>query len=127
MRSDLVTNRASARADADEVALVRRIAAKERRAFDLLYCAYHRRLTRFLEQITHRPYLTEEVLNDTMLVVWRKAHTFDGTSRVSTWIFAIAYRKALKAGKQLGEPSNPPAEEGEGGNTPEIEAIQRES
>jgi len=32
-----------------------------------------------------------------MLVVWNRAATYNGHSKVSTWIFAIAYRKALKA------------------------------
>jgi RNA polymerase sigma-70 factor (ECF subfamily) len=31
------------------------------------------------------------------MVVWNRPGSFDGTSKVSTWIFAIAYRKALKA------------------------------
>ena len=116
-------------ANADEAALLRRSAAKDRAAFDLLYRAYHRRLTRFLEQVTHRPHVTEEVLNDTMLVVWRKAHTFDGSSRVSTWIFAIAYRKALKALKRLGEPSDAIAQDQPelASRDPETDAMQRES
>jgi RNA polymerase sigma factor (sigma-70 family) len=67
------------------------------RAFELLYRAYYRRLTRFLEQVTRKPHLNDEILNDTMLVVWHKAHAFNGSSRVSTWIFAIAYNKAMKA------------------------------
>ena len=66
-------------------------------AFELLYRAYYRRLTRFLEQVTRKPHLNDEILNDTMLVVWDKAHAFNGSSRVSTWIFAIAYNKAMKA------------------------------
>ena len=69
----------------DEVELVRRVAQKDRRAFDVLYRSYYRRLTRFLEQLTRRPHLTEEALRVTMLVVWTKAHTFDGSARVSTW------------------------------------------
>jgi RNA polymerase sigma-70 factor (ECF subfamily) len=42
-------------------------------------------------------HLVEEVLDDTLYVVWNQAERFNGTSKVSTWIFAIAYRKALKA------------------------------
>jgi RNA polymerase sigma-70 factor (ECF subfamily) len=83
--------------EADECALLARVAAGDRRAFDVLYREYWPRLTRFLDQVTRRPHLVEEVLNDTMLVVWRSAGTFKAQSRVSTWIFAIAYRKALKA------------------------------
>ena len=113
----------------DEVELVRRVAQKDRRAFDVLYRSYYRRLTRFLEQLTRRPHLTEEALNDTMLVVWTKAHTFDGSARVSTWIFGIAYRKALKAVKRSSDPCDADA----GGETesrtegPETEAIRSES
>jgi RNA polymerase sigma-70 factor (ECF subfamily) len=120
---------APASANADEAALLRRSAAKDRAAFDVLYRAYYRRLTRFLEQVTHRPHVTEEVLNDTMLVVWRKAHTFDGSSRVSTWIFAIAYRKALKALKRLGEPSDVISREQPdlASRDPENDAMHRES
>ena len=46
----------------------------------------------------------EEALNDTMLVVWDKPDNYNGTSRVSTWIFGIAYRKALKTVQKWDEP-----------------------
>src|SRR6185437_1054778 len=46
----------------------------------------------------------EEIVNDTMMVVWQKAGTFDGTSKVSTWIFAIAYRRGLKAISAFDDP-----------------------
>lgn len=95
----------------DEAELLRRIAIRDRAAFDVLYRAYFYRLSRFLEQITHRPYLNEEIINDTMVVVWRKAHTFNGTSRVSTWIFAIAWRTALKALTRLGAATEITADE----------------
>lgn len=81
----------------DEVALMGRIAAEEVAAFETLYRLYYPRLARFLLGMTRRPALAEEILDDTMLVVWRKAHTFDASSKVSTWLFAIAYRQALKA------------------------------
>jgi RNA polymerase sigma-70 factor (ECF subfamily) len=57
---------------------------------------------RFLFRITRRADLVEEVLNDAMLVVWQKADSFHGDSRVSTWVFGIAYRKALKALERAG-------------------------
>ena len=54
--------------------------------------------------MTRRPALVEEVLDDTMLVVWRSAPTATTAgSKVSTWIFAIAYRTALKALQRLDE------------------------
>jgi RNA polymerase sigma-70 factor, ECF subfamily len=89
-------------ANALEHALVRQVAGKDRQAFEALYRAYYRRLMRFLFRITRRADLVEEVLNDAMLVVWQKADSFHGDSRVSTWIFGIAYRKALKALERAG-------------------------
>ena len=80
-----------------EARLVARIASADQQAFEALYRIYYRRLTRFLERVTRRPHAIEEILDDTMLAVWRKAATFNGSSQVSTWIFAIAYRMALKA------------------------------
>jgi len=74
------------------------------RAFEALYRIYHPRLTRFLERVTRRPGLVGEVLNDTMLAVWNHAQDYNGGSKVSTWIFAIAYRKALKALRRFDEP-----------------------
>jgi RNA polymerase sigma-70 factor (ECF subfamily) len=88
----------------DEVLLVRRVAAGETRAFEELYRIYHPRLTRFLINILRRPHLVEEALDDTMMVVWRRPASFTGASKVSTWIFAIAYRTALKALSRLDEP-----------------------
>jgi RNA polymerase sigma-70 factor (ECF subfamily) len=88
----------------DEALLVRRVAAGETRAFEDLYRIYHPRLTRFLINILRRPHLVEEALDDTMMVVWRRPGSFTGASKVSTWIFAIAYRTALKALSRLDEP-----------------------
>jgi RNA polymerase sigma-70 factor (ECF subfamily) len=88
----------------DEGQLIARIRARDLRAFESLYRLYHPRLTRFLVNLVRRPQLAEEVLNDTMLVVWNRPDSFNGTSRLSTWIFAIAYRKALKALRRSDDP-----------------------
>lgn len=96
-------------ASLDEAALVVRVAAADRAAFETLYRAYYPRLRRFLERMTRRLPLVEEVVNDTMMVVWRRAHTYDRVSKVSTWIFAIAYRQALKALSRVDD-AVPPAE-----------------
>jgi RNA polymerase sigma-70 factor (ECF subfamily) len=39
-----------------------------------------------------------------MMVVWQTADRFRGSSKLSTWIFAIAYRKALKARSRWPDP-----------------------
>lgn len=84
------------RSDPD-VELLASVARRDLRAFEALYRLYHPRLTRFLMRMTRRPPIVDEVLNDTLMVVWERPERFNGTSKVSSWIFAIAYRKALKA------------------------------
>src|SRR5580704_4970295 len=76
--------------------LLLRISRADREAFRRLYLAYHGRLTRFLTRVTRNYGDVEEVINDTLLIVWQRAGDFRGASRVSTWIFGIAYRCALK-------------------------------
>ncbi len=83
--------------DVGEQDLLRRVALREREAFEHLYCTYQRRLARFLNRVTRRDDLIDEVVNDTFWIVWRKAGEFRGDSLVSTWIMGIAYRCALKA------------------------------
>jgi RNA polymerase sigma-70 factor, ECF subfamily len=79
-----------------EVQLLRSVASGDARAFQTLYVGYHRRLVRFLMRLTRRVDLAEEIINDTLWVVWCKAGEFRGDSQVSTWIMGIAYRRALK-------------------------------
>jgi RNA polymerase sigma-70 factor (ECF subfamily) len=83
--------------DAEDRRLVARVCAHELAAFETLYRRYHPRLCRFLHRMLRPEHLVEEVLDDTLHVVWNQAERFNGTSKVSTWIFAIAYRQALKA------------------------------
>ena len=83
--------------DAEDRRLVARVCAHELAAFEALYRRYHPRLSRFLHRMLRPEHLVEEVLDDTLYVVWNQAERFNGESKVSTWIFAIAYRKALKA------------------------------
>jgi RNA polymerase sigma factor (sigma-70 family) len=88
----------------DDEQLFARVRAGDLLAFQQLYRSYHPRLGRFLTNLVRHPQLVEEVFNDTMLVVWNRSDSFRGASRVSTWIFAIAYRKALKALRRRDEP-----------------------
>ncbi len=83
--------------------LLRQVAGGDRAALAALYRAYHRRLSRFMAQLTRRADVIEEAINDTFWVVWQKAELFRGDSRVSTWIMGIGYRCALKALRHHGD------------------------
>jgi RNA polymerase sigma-70 factor (ECF subfamily) len=95
---------ASRGSNAEELLLLEKIRAGDDGAFERLYRRYHPRLTNFLLKMVRRPQLVEEVLNDTMMVVWQRPDSFHGGSKLSTWIFAIAYRKALKGLKKFDDP-----------------------
>ena len=97
-------NIALASAPQDDLRLLRRVAGGDKRAFEDLYRLYHPKLTRFLSHLLRKPELVEEVLNDTLMAVWRRPDAYSGASKLSTWIFAIAYRKALRARSSLDEP-----------------------
>lgn len=113
---------AQQRADPDGP-LLARIRERDRAAFAELYRAYQGRLGRFLARILWPSQLVEEVLHDTLLVVWERAGDFKGESKFSTWIFAIAYRKAIKALKRY----DPPVEDYAAGDRPSEEATPEES
>lgn len=87
-----------------EAYLVSRVLDRDSRAFHELYQSYRPRLTRFLTNLVRRPPLVEEVLNDTMMVVWNRLEAFKGNSKLSTWVFAIAYRKGMKAMQRSDDP-----------------------
>ncbi|MGH8796215.1 MAG: RNA polymerase sigma factor, partial [Caldimonas sp.] len=107
--------RPSGRSDAAEAAdvlLIGRVVAHDLAAFEALYRAYHPRLRRFVERMSARPGIVDEVIDDTMLLVWNRADAYNHQSKVSTWIFAIAYRKTLKALRREGAaPAEDAAEE----------------
>ena len=111
-RTGVATNGAQRAAQAGpmtEMRLLARIADRDLRAFEDLYRLYHPRLNRFLIQMTRRAHLVEEILDDTMMVVWNKPGGFNGASKLSTWIFGIAYRKAQKAMRRSDEAVEDPA------------------
>lgn len=81
----------------DDEGLLRAVAAGDRQAFETLYRRYYRRLFGFLSRFLEDRGQIEEALDDVMMVVFRDAGRFEGRSRVSTWIFGIAFRLAQQA------------------------------
>ena len=81
----------------NELVLLGRVRRGDREAFCDLYRRYHPRLYGYLRRLLPDPGTVEEVLDDVMLVVWKDACKFRGDATLSSWIFGIAYRKALTA------------------------------
>ncbi len=80
----------------EELALLRLVATGDRSALTRLYLLYHARLFKFVFRLTRSYATADELVNDIMLVVWEKAGTFRGESKVSTWILGIAYRQTMR-------------------------------
>ncbi len=84
---------------AHHVALIRRVAdSSDRSAFADLYTYYAPRLKTYLRRLGSSEAAAEELVQEVMLQVWRKAALFDPTrAAVTTWIFTIARNKRIDA------------------------------
>jgi RNA polymerase sigma-70 factor, ECF subfamily len=80
-----------------EYHLLESVARGDRRAFEELYRVYYRRLVRYLATRIPPSHSADEIIDDTFMVIWRHAGEFRHQSQVSTWIFGITYRIALKS------------------------------
>lgn len=83
--------------DLDEMALLQGIIAGDVSAFEAFYKLYYPRLHRFILRTTHQPEQIEELIQETLLLVWQQPERFNYQSKISTWVFGIAYHKCLKA------------------------------
>jgi RNA polymerase sigma-70 factor (ECF subfamily) len=74
-----------------EHALLKEIVAGNEDALRQLYAAYRPRLWRFVSQRVYGDSeLTDSVLQDVFLSVWRTAGSYRGEASVATWLFSIA-------------------------------------
>ena len=79
----------------DDRQVLGRIAAGDRQALAELYERYQRVLFSYLQQLTPDYGLAEELLQDTLIAVWKSACSFEGRSSVLTWLIGIACPLAL--------------------------------
>jgi RNA polymerase sigma-70 factor (ECF subfamily) len=77
--------------------LIKRISAKDRKAFEEFYYLYAEGFGRFLMKMLKNPDWVDEAVNDVMLTVWQTAERYNADlGRLSTWLFGIAHNKGLK-------------------------------
>lgn len=96
--------------DEPDLRLIERIGRGEPAALEALYARHGRALLAYLIGQVGDLHLAEEVLQDVMLAVWRSADRFRGESRVTTWLLAIARRRAITA-RQRRTPVERPLDE----------------
>lgn len=78
-----------------EVEIAKQIASGNLFVFDKLYKESSERLFHFIFNYVQNKEVAEEILQDVYLWVYNKAHTFQGQSKLSTWIHKIAINKCL--------------------------------
>jgi RNA polymerase sigma-70 factor (ECF subfamily) len=89
---------------------MRRVAARDPHAFEQLYQRYARRLQSYLRCLLPPQVLSEDVLQEVMLLVWQQAARFDSSKPLVAWLFGIARRKACEARRAARpHPMPPPA------------------
>ncbi|MCG6659091.1 sigma-70 family RNA polymerase sigma factor [Halomonas campisalis] len=82
--------------------LLTAIANQEMPALSELYRRHQRRVYHFVLSKLNDPFTANDLLNDTMLEVWRSAGRFQGRARVTTWLLSIAHHKVLDLWRQQG-------------------------
>jgi RNA polymerase sigma-70 factor, ECF subfamily len=80
-----------------QAALVEAVAlSRDRSAFVQLFTHFAPRIKGYMMRLGAEPGQAEELAQDVMLSVWRKAHTFDRRqASVSTWLFTIARNRRI--------------------------------
>lgn len=109
--------------DADPLAvLLGRIACGDTRAMRALYDGVGPAVHRFILTRLKDPHDAADVLQETMLEVWRAAARFEGRSSARTWIFGIARNKASERLRRAG-PETAELDETIPDETPDAEAV----
>ncbi|WP_324716425.1 RNA polymerase sigma factor [Carboxydochorda subterranea] len=112
-----------------------RLAAGDVGALEELYDRHAATLYGVLARLVPNRLDREEILQETFLAVWRHARTYDGRrGSVSSWLYAIAHRKAidLLRSRRMRRPELPSdgllasrsGPDGPGGAEPVLDAIQ---
>jgi RNA polymerase sigma-70 factor, ECF subfamily len=72
--------------EASDRALIRAVAAGDKRAMHTLYVRHNVRVFRFILRMIDNRSLAEDLVSEVFLDVWRKADFFKAKSQVSTWL-----------------------------------------
>ena len=117
--------------DVTDLDLLKACVPDNEEAFAALYQRYEKRVFQYLMTVVNDATLAEETLVEVMLALWKGLKTFQGQSKVSTWIFGIAHHKAVDALRKVtsqqrgGTPLHEIAETAESGHNPYEEAQQQ--
>lgn len=75
--------------------LHRRACGGDRQAFAELIRRHHKQLFGLCRRITCDEYDAQDALQEALILVWRSLSTFDGQSRVGSWLYRIVINAAI--------------------------------
>ena len=90
----------------DDLALCRRAAKGDERAFAMLVASYEAPLRSFLARMGSAE-LADDIAQEAFLKAWRFASSYDGRARFSTWLTKIAWRCLLDEVRKPAAPDEP--------------------
>lgn len=93
--SRLTGSRRKQTSDQDDLALVERLQAGDHEALEAIIDLYSPKLYNVAQRILGESADTEEVIQDVFWTAFRKAKTFQGSSRFSTWLYRLTVNEAL--------------------------------
>lgn len=79
----------------EAAAYIRKVATGDEAAFSALYTMFEQPIYRFIRLKLNDPSEASDILHEVFLELWRNAARYDGRVTVKTWIFGIAYRRAI--------------------------------
>jgi RNA polymerase sigma factor (sigma-70 family) len=91
-------------AEPDDVALLRSVADGDTDALTRLYQRYSGQLFGYLLRLAGDRMTAEEILQDTLLAVWRSAGSYQARSGARTWLFGVARRQAYNRLRSIPPP-----------------------
>lgn len=97
--------------------ILRQIAAGDKSAMAQLFRALEKPLFAFVQSRLNDSHLSNDIMQDVFLEVWRGAGRFEGRSSVRSWIFGMAWRKVIdvhRANRRLSFSDDLPEMEDEG-------------
>lgn len=83
-----------------DVALIKAVTGGDQRAFEQLVVRYQDSVARFIWRLVPSGEDREEVCQDVFIKVYLNLHKFNFDSKFSTWLYSIAYRTAVSAGRK---------------------------
>jgi RNA polymerase sigma-70 factor, ECF subfamily len=75
--------------------LVKGVAARDERAFTVLYGRYSVAIYNYLVHMIYDPLVAEDLLQEIFFSIWKGAGRFRGQSSVKTWMYRIAHHQTV--------------------------------